>query len=465
MHTSSASESLSVENTGIDQIPEQQQTGQPADLFWIWCGANIGILGVVYGAIIVAFGLSFLQSILAALAGVASFTLVGITSFAGKRGRTSTLTLSRVIFGLRGNIAPTLFSWINLMGWETVNVITGTLTLAALLQTLGLAAGHTVTAVSLALFSGLTVLVSFTGQRAVVFLQNWISRIFGSMTLIVVLYILFTSPWQQVLALPGGSWISEFLPAVSVIAAGTGISWAIAGADYSRYQHPQVSERRIFGAVVGGAGIPLLLLMFTGILLSVRLPDLASSGNPIALIGLSLPRWMSVPYLLAATAGIVTIAILSLYSASLNLLTIGIKLKQSYAVMADAFIMLIIAIYILFFAKNFLDPFIAFLLFCGVFLAAWEAIFILDYLCLRRSRGYQTEQLYAHQGNNHGVRIIPLIIWLLASFCGLLVTNSGFINGPLAKGIFADSDLGLFVSFFISLLLYAGYLTMQRSTK
>lgn len=100
------SETWKVESTGIDRVPDAEQTGKPLELFWIWSAANIGILGVVYGAIIVAFGLSFIQSILAALVGVASFALVGYTSFAGKRGRTSTLTLSRVIFGLRATSPP-----------------------------------------------------------------------------------------------------------------------------------------------------------------------------------------------------------------------------------------------------------------------------------------------------------------------------------------------------------------------
>lgn len=154
---------------------------------------------VWYGAIIVAFGLSFIQSILAACVGVASSVLVGIASFAGKHGRTSTLTLSQVIFGLRGNIAPAFFSWINFMGCEVVNVITGTLALV----------------------------------------------------------------------LAG--------PLLVPITAVTSI---------------HKLSRRIFSAVTGGVCIPLLLLMFTGIVLSERLPDLASSGNPVALIGSSLPPWM-----------------------------------------------------------------------------------------------------------------------------------------------------------------------------
>lgn len=456
------SETWKVESTGIDRVPDAEQTGKPLELFWIWSAANIGILGVVYGAIIVAFGLSFIQSILAALVGVASFALVGYTSFAGKRGRTSTLTLSRVIFGLKGNIAPTTFSWINLMGWEAVNVITGTLTLAALFQAIGLGESHSLTAFSLLLFGGLTIVVSLLGQNTVVWMQSWFSRIFGTMTLVVVLYIVFTTEWGKVLSLPSGSWLTGFLPAVSVIAAGTGISWAIAGADYSRYQSAESSDKSIFAAVVGGACLPLILLMFTGILLSVQLPDLASAANPIALIGSVLPKWMAIPYLLAATAGIVTIAVLSLYSASLNLLTLGVKVKQSLAVSMDAVVILGIAIYVLFISGDFMGPFISFLVFCGVFLAAWEAIFILDYAKVRRHHGYDGNALYGLNGQNRGVRKVPLFCWFLGALCGLLVTKTGFIDGPLAKGLFADSSLGLFVSFLVSLIAYGLYLASRK---
>ena len=69
--------------------------------------------------------------------------------------------------------------------------------------------------------------------------------IFGAMTLLVVIYLLFTADWQAILALPSGSWLTGFLPAVSII-AGTGISWAIAGADYSRDQRPDSGKSLFF---------------------------------------------------------------------------------------------------------------------------------------------------------------------------------------------------------------------------
>ncbi|MGL4679271.1 MAG: cytosine permease, partial [Plesiomonas shigelloides] len=207
----------------------------------------------------------------------------------------------------------------------------------------------------------------------------------------------------------------------------------------------------IFSAVVAGAALPLVLLMFAGILLTAQIPDLASTENPIAAIGQLLPTWMAIPYLAAAVAGIVTIAVLSLYSASLNLLSMGVKLRQSHAVMLDAVLVVGVALYVLFVSGDFLGPFIAFLIFCGLFLAAWAAIFILDFLALRRQHGYDYRALYG----DTGVRKGPLACWLVGALSGLLVTKTGFIDGPLAIGIFADSSLGLFVSFAVSLALYA----------
>lgn len=450
-----------IEDLGINLIPPSQQTKQPTELFFVWCAANIGILGVVYGAIIVSFGLSFFQAILAAIVGVASFSLVGISSIAGKIGRTTTLTLSRSSFGKKGNIAPTAFCWINLMGWEAVNIITGALTLVALFAAMGFAETPIITALALVLFGSLTVGVSLLGQNTVLSMQKWITRTFGAMTLFVALYLIATADWGVIMALPSGDWITGFLPAVSIIVAGTGISWAIAGADYSRDQSPSSSHKDIFVNVVGGAALPLLLLMLTGILLTAQIPDLASNENPISAIGQLLPSWMAIPYLAAATAGIVTIAVLSLHSASLNLLSMGIKLKQRTAVALDAVIVLAIAIYVLFISGDFLGPFISFLVFCGVFLAAWAAIFITDFYTNHLHNGYSEEELYGETGT-----IKPtLACWVIGSLSGLMVTNSGFIDGPLAVGIFANSSLGLFVSFIVSMLTYRMTITKTKTSK
>src|SRR5437899_117233 len=101
----------SIETNGINPIPESERHGKPFDLFWVWCGANIAILGVTYGAFLLFQGLNFWQALLAAVTGtVLSFLLVGYISLAGKLGSAPTLVLSRAAFGVSGNALPTLFS-------------------------------------------------------------------------------------------------------------------------------------------------------------------------------------------------------------------------------------------------------------------------------------------------------------------------------------------------------------------
>jgi len=123
-----------IEQSGIGVVPQQARSGTAWDLFWVWFAANIGILGVVLGAIVLAFGLNLWQSILVIAGGtLTSFALVGAFSIAGWQGRVPMMTLSRAIFGIYGNFLPNVASWVSLVGWETITVITGTLAMMALL--------------------------------------------------------------------------------------------------------------------------------------------------------------------------------------------------------------------------------------------------------------------------------------------------------------------------------------------
>jgi Purine-cytosine permease and related proteins len=57
----------SIETHGIDPIPESDRHGTPIELFWVWCAANISILGITYGAFLVVFySLNLPQAVVAA---------------------------------------------------------------------------------------------------------------------------------------------------------------------------------------------------------------------------------------------------------------------------------------------------------------------------------------------------------------------------------------------------------------
>lgn len=116
------------------RVPERDKTLTPGKLFYNWFAANVGIMGFVYGAIIVSYQLSFVQAILAAFIGSLSFLIPGWVAMIGQKEGVTTFKLSRAAYGIYGNKIPNLIAWINMVGWLAVNIITGTLLLLSLFR-------------------------------------------------------------------------------------------------------------------------------------------------------------------------------------------------------------------------------------------------------------------------------------------------------------------------------------------
>lgn len=414
---------------------------------------------MVYGAIAVSFGLNFWQGLLAIVGGASSFLLVGLFTIAGRDGGAPMMTLSRAVFGIYGNILPNVVSWLSLVGWETISVITGTLALMALFGMFVRFSLDVSAIVSMVLMLGLTILFGLLGQATLVVVQTWASYLFGALTLVVIVLLIQHTNWTVLWHHPAGPWVTGFLPALSIIIAGTGLSWANAAADYSRYIPRSASRFRIVWATTLGAVVPLVVLMVVGMLLATRQPGLASAANPIAVIERALPPWMGVPYLLTAAGGLIVEADLSLYSSGLNLLNMFVPLPRYKTVLIDAAIMIVGTIYVVLVAQNFFGPFESFILLLGVGLAAWAGIFLLDQI-LFRQEVYRATDMYPNLKAKK-VRWCAVLAWLLAVATGLLFTTSPFFTGPLAKGIFANSSLELLMSFAVGLILYLVLVTVN----
>ena len=71
------------ETRGIEYIPLAERRGGPMDLLWMWAGALFNVEYVVYGALIVSFGLAFWQAALVIVIGNLSYLVTGIGSLQG----------------------------------------------------------------------------------------------------------------------------------------------------------------------------------------------------------------------------------------------------------------------------------------------------------------------------------------------------------------------------------------------
>lgn len=456
------------EQRGIEPVPADQRDGQPGELFWVWFAANISILGIPLGATLIALGLNLYQAVIAAAIGAfGSFAVVGIVSVAGKRGGAPSLTLSRATFGVRGNIGPTLISLLSRLGWETVNTVTGAfalLSLAAITLNTSIEAKSVplLTVLCIAVFVGFTAVVAGAGHSLILTVQKWATWIFGGLTLLVALYLATTVDWSSFITAERGSFATVVI-GVGVIASGTGIGWATSGADMARYQRKAVSSGSLILTAAAGAGIPLVIVIGLGSALTAGDSAIAGANDPIAAVREALPAWVAIPYLIAAFGGLLLSNHLSVYSAGLTTITLGIRIPRVYAVAVDVVVTTLGAVYFMLISDGFYGPFITFISLLAVPLTAWIGVFLVDMV---KRREYDPDGLldlgssssYWYRG---GIEWRAFGSWLIAIVVGYLFVTARvsadtvWFSGPLSNTVIGENGLSWLVALVLGAALYA----------
>lgn len=433
-------------------LPPSERTDKPRSLFFLYCAANIGILGLVYGAIIIGYKLSFIQAILVTVIGSFSFGLVGLMSLAGHDTGTVTFVLSRASFGFKGNLIPAVAALISHAGWLSINVCTGALTVLALFVTCGLATSPLTMGIALAIFVALILVSVLFSHKMLIRMQTICTYLFGFLTLVILFIIIPKTDWQVLFAMPSGDWLGNFLPALAFVAAGTGIGWTSYAADYSCHQDPKNTRSQVGWAVTLGGAIPLILMLSVGILLSTQVPDLAQSSNPIEVIKGALPTNLAIVYYITAIGGLTPQCFLGLKSSKLVLKAAHLIWDDKWILVFQTIIVTVIPAYILFVAQDFQGTLEGFLGIIGKLLAAWSSVFLVDYLMLRWKNGYDKTLLtdpMKNRINYHGV-----ISWIVGFVVGMLFSKTFIFAGPFATGIFAGNSLNVLLTLVVSGLLY-----------
>lgn len=445
-----------IERSGIEPVPPTQRSASLSGLFWVWFAGNLAILTVVLGAVAMSFGLSLLQGIAVALLAPLAYAGIGLFAIPGARTGVPTLTLSRATFGTYGNVLPSLISWVNLVGWETVVLLTATYALeGAITAAFGIPASNLAALGSLVVVTFSAFSVALLGHATIVRIQTVASYLFGALTLLVFALALPKVHLALLLRTPGAPFFSAFLPALSIAVAGGALSWVNTAADYTRYLSRTVRGSGVVWATTLGSLIPTFALLVLGVLLSAGRPGLATAANPIAAIGGILPAWMAVPYLLTAAGGMVTGDIMDVYSSGLSLMAAGVPLRRTRTILVDAALSITASVYILLVSHNFLSAYVAFLTLLAAVLAPWAAVFGVDAVRHLR-RDYRLDELYRGAQSAYGkLRLPAFAAWLVGTLVALLTSSvPPLLEGPLALGILQGSNLGLFLGFLVSLALY-----------
>jgi purine-cytosine permease-like protein len=187
-----------------------------------------------------------------------------------------------------------------------------------------------------------------------------------------------------------------------------------------------------------------------------------------------LPDWFLVPFVLVAVAGLVSGAILDLYSSGLTLLSLGLRTPRYVAAGIDGVLMVLGTIYIVWIAAdNFLAIFEGFLITLGVPMAAWCGVFLAD-LLLRR-RDYDEPALFTSRGRYGAVGWPAFVVMAAATLIGWgLVVQPyggehlgwlGYLFDPLGfsggkASVWAGANLGVPIALVIG---FVGYLLAGAS--
>jgi NCS1 nucleoside transporter family len=429
--TSEGYEAFKLEQRGIELIPESDRKMRPSGLFWMWAGAIWNVEFLVYGALMLYFGLSFWQAVLAILVGNLAYAFLGWASIPGPETGTTAFMVSRAPFGRNGNRAPSLFNWITQVGFEVEGVVLIVLIIEAMFSREGTTLGTLAKVAVIIAAVAVQFIVPFLGHATIIKVLRYLSFVFivvfAIMAILVVPHAHVSSLHQH------ASWWIWTTGLVLIVSAG-GLGWTENAADYSRYLPRDTPKAKTFWSAALGAAIPSILLELLGAAAYLISPKaIAVTGLPS-----SFDSWFFWPFLILALPQLFAINSIDMYSSGVTLQAIGIPLKRWGCVVVDTIISGGITALVIF-KGNFYTDLSGFLDYIVVWLGPWFGILMVDYL-LRRGR-YDLESLSAKRGGLYwrdgGFNWKALLSLGLGMFAAMMWIDAAFYTptytGPLSN--------------------------------
>ncbi len=444
-------EAFKVEQRGIELVPDDERPMRPAGLFWLWAGATWNVEFLVYGALIVSFGLSFTQAVIAVLVGNAFYVLLGLASLQGPETGTTALMVSRAPFGANGNRIPSLFNWITQVGFEIEGLALIVLVLVAMFARGGVHSGTGLEIVFIVFAVALQFVMPFLGHATITRVLRWLSFVFIVLFAVMAALVI---PKVDLAHLHQHATLAIWTTALVLVISAGGLGWTENGNDYSRYLPRATPKARTFWGATLGAAIPSILLELLGAAAYVVSPHATSvTGVPS-----SFASWFFWPFLVLAIVQLLAINTLDMYSSGVTLQALGLPVKRVGAVLIDTVVAGAVTAAVIF-SSDFYTYLSGFLDYIVVWLAPWFGILMVDWL-LRRGR-YDRAGLAAPSGGVYwrdgGVNWRAIVALVLGMTAALMWINAQFYQPSYLSPISAatgGSDLSWLVGALVGAAAY-----------
>jgi purine-cytosine permease-like protein len=243
---------------------------------------------------------------------------------------------------------------------------------------------------------------------------------------------------------------------MTAVGIGWGLAWAPWASDYSRFTRPDVPEKRLYWASAIGAFIPAFWLGCLG----AAMASGSTNRDPAELVA-SLFGVMTIPVLLVVIHGAVAGNIEFVYSAPLNFLAGGLKLRRwlgslTGGVIASAVLVGFIA------SSHFASTFTSYMNSFVIWTASWGVIVVIDFFVLNRGRAKISALYESPERSCYGdIRWRSLLALLVGLVGGWAFEHGGvwLFQGPVSRETF-----GVDLSWLASILLGgSAYWLLTRS--
>lgn len=454
-----------VEKVSLGPTPAEQRAGHAARMFWLWFAANSSFVMVAIGATLFGLGMSLRQTLVAIVAGVALSALpLGLGTLAGKWSGQPTMTVSRASFGLVGNIVPAVLAIFGRALWGGVMLWLLAVSTASLLSGSPDTSGMTGSAiVALVVGAVLAAVVAVVGFG----LLYRVQRVLGILsTLLLAVTIFMTAGHVDIstaLTADDGSWVLAIGGAVVVFSV-VGLAWAQSSSDLARYQRTGGSgaANMLWGTF--GVIVPTLLILSWGALLAASDAEFADelARQPLTALAGIVPDWFSLPLLGVTAFGLLSSAILTMYSGGLAVASTGLKLPRTLATLIAAVLVAAVGFALLAAGADTRAVVRDLATTLAVPVAAWAGIFASEMMI--RLRRFHSPSLLAPGGVYPAVRWVNLGGLIVISAVGLGFTTAqlsgldwqGYLFrafGTTPDDPWAAGDVGVLIALLLGVLL------------
>ena len=423
-----------IEEKGIEEVSLKESHGSPKAVFGLWMAANVEFATLTTGALATCLtGLSFGEAMVSILVAnlIGALILGYFSTFGVDYGRPQMIQ-GATWFGKLGNKLPSLLNFFGGFSWFAVNTTAGAYALNLVLHT-----GLVESALGL---SVIQIAIAAVGYDLIHAAEKYLVYVlvlaFLALTAITVKHLGLSAPANpQTLSQMGG--VSGAFILSTAIMVGYQVGWIPYSSDYTRYLRTTANaagvKKTVFTYAFWGALISCVWVEGLGALIGSSIPFFS---KPSDLLTSWMPEWFKLPFLIAVILGTVSANIINIYSATMSILAVGIKLKQHVASIGTGIIGAIISAVVI---KSFVESYTNFLLVLGYWTMPWIAVTLLCHLTNRVSR-------------------LPIgaafVAWVVGVAASVPFWNQQIFTGAFAAKFPQFGDSTFIVSFVVAGVMY-----------